>query len=270
MSDKNNDNAVSGVSRISKIKGLLRGEFFRENIGIPTLIVLTFLIFRFFVFDYFIVPSSSMVPTLLIGDMPLVEKWIYGYSRHSIWFSPNLFSGRIMFRKDLMKRGEIIVFKAPEDNDTNVIKRLIALPGDRISVYGGIISVNGVAAQLTFKKKMLYKDTNQRTFHELMLFEEKLPLSDTPLHTVAYYEPLRESKANYCEEITVPDGYYFVMGDNRDFSKDSRCGLGLVPEENIMGKAICTIHSIDNGVKLWEPWLWLQNIRYQRIFKKII
>jgi signal peptidase I len=269
MSNKNNDSATSKDSQISKIKDFLRSGSFRENIGAPALIVLAFLMFRFFVYDYFIVPSSSMVPTLLIGDMPLVEKWAYGYSRHSIWFSPDLFSGRVMFRKNL-KRGEVIVFKAPEDNDTNVIKRLIALPGDKISVYGGVISVNGVSAQLTFKKKMLYKDTSQRTFHELMLFEEKLPLSDVPTHTVTYYEPLRESKANYYEEITVPDGYYFVMGDNRDFSKDSRCGLGMVPEENIMGRASCTIHSIDNGVKLWEPWLWLQNIRYQRIFKKII
>ncbi|MDR1361969.1 MAG: signal peptidase I [Holosporaceae bacterium] len=258
----------SGRSWLSKAKKFCKSEFFRENVSVPAGIVVVFLLFRFFVYDYYIVPSSSMVPTLLIGDMPLVEKWAYGYSRHSIWFSPNLFSGRIMFRKNL-KRGEIIVFKAPEDEDINVIKRLIALPGDKISVLGGVISVNGAVAQLTFKGKMVYKDTNQRAFHELMLYEEKLPLSDAPLHTVAYNEFATESKANRFEEITVPEGYYFVMGDNRDFSKDSRCGLGMVPAENIMGRAICTIHSIDNGVKLWEPWLWIQNIRYDRIFKKL-
>ncbi|MBR1735348.1 MAG: signal peptidase I [Alphaproteobacteria bacterium] len=225
--------------------------------------------FRFFIYDYYIIPSSSMVPSLLIGDMPLVEKWTYGYSRHSIWFSPQLFSGRKFFKNNV-KRGEVIVFKAPEDNDTNVIKRVIGLPGDKVSVKKGVIHVNGNPASLNFKNRFIYEDTNRRTFDELMVYEEKLPLSDTPIHTVAYYEPAANSAVNNFDEITVPEGYYFVMGDNRDFSKDSRCGLGMVPEENLMGRAIYTIYSIANGVKLWEFWLWFQNIRYRRILKKIV
>ncbi|GHT90552.1 signal peptidase I [Alphaproteobacteria bacterium] len=242
---------------------------FNEDVRFFCIFISLFAFFRFFIYDYFIIPSSSMYPTLLIGDMPLVEKWAYGYSKHSIWFSPSLFSGRVAFRRQ-PKRGEVVVFKAPEDNDTNVIKRVIAVPGDKISVTDGIICVNGEKAQLTYKEDRVYYDTNQRTRHVLSLYEEKLPLSDAPIHTVAYYGPAKGSDANHFPEYTVQEGEYFVMGDNRDFSKDSRCGLGRVPQENLMGRAVRKIYSIDNGVKLWEPWLWLHNIRYSRIFKEII
>jgi signal peptidase I len=231
--------------------------------------ITTFCLARFFVYDYYIVPSSSMVPTLLIGDMPLVEKWAYGYSKHSVWFSPNLFSGRILFRNNV-KRGEVIVFKAPEDNDTNVIKRVIGLPGDKVSVESGVVCVNGVRAKLTPKGKTVYKDTGQDKFYELTLYDEVLPLTEGTAHTVAYLEEGVDAAQNHFKEVVVPEGHYFVMGDNRDCSKDSRCGLGLVPAENLMGHAVRTIHSIGNGVRLWEPWLWFQNIRYDRILKKIM
>ncbi|GHU19961.1 hypothetical protein FACS189472_10500 [Alphaproteobacteria bacterium] len=241
----------------------------KEDLRFLCIFLSIFVFVRFFVYDYFIIPSSSMYPTLLIGDMPLVEKWQYGYSKHSIWFSPPLFEGRIMCNR-LPERGEVIVFKAPEDNDTNVIKRVIAVPGDKISVTDGIICVNGEKAKLKYIETKTYYDTNQRTYHDLDLFEEKLPLSDAPIHTVAYYGPQKGSLPNHFPEYTVQKGEYFVMGDNRDFSKDSRCGLGRVPVANLMGRAIRKIYSIDNGVKLWEFWLWLQNIRYSRILKEII
>ncbi|MBQ7673104.1 MAG: signal peptidase I [Alphaproteobacteria bacterium] len=241
----------------------------KEDLRFIAIFISIFALFRFFVYDYYIIPSSSMVPSLLIGDMPLVEKWTYGYSRHSIWFSPNLFSGRKFFKHNV-KRGEVIVFKEPEDGDKNIIKRVIGLPGDTVAVKQGIIHVNGVPAQLKFKKRFIYEDINMRTFNELVVYDEILPLSSAPVHTVAYYEPARNSAPNNFDEIEVPEGYYFVMGDNRDFSKDSRCGLGMVPEENLMGRAVYTIYSIANGVKLWEFWLWFQNIRYDRIMKKII
>ncbi|GHT98062.1 hypothetical protein FACS1894126_3150 [Alphaproteobacteria bacterium] len=241
----------------------------KEDIRFLCIFLSIFVFVRFFVYDYFIIPSSSMYPTLLIGDMPLVEKWQYGYSKHSIWFSPPLFEGRIMCNR-LPERGEVIVFKAPEDNDTNVIKRVIAVPGDKISVTDGIICVNGEKAQLKYIETKTYYDTNQRTYHDLDLFEEKLPLSDAPIHTVAYYGQQKGSLPNHFPEYTVQKGEYFVMGDNRDFSKDSRCGLGMVPVANLMGRAVRKIYSIDNGVKLWEFWLWLQNIRYSRILKEII
>jgi signal peptidase I len=216
-----------------------------------------------------------MVPTLLIGDMPFVEKYAYGFSKHSVWFSPNLFSGRVMFNNNV-KRGEVIVFKHPQDNrnpennDINLIKRVIALPGDKVAVDNGVIKVNGVPATLGFQKRMVYHDTSIKKYSELILYEEKLPLSDAPPHIVAYIDDMKFSEPNNFPEVTVPAGHYFVMGDNRDCSKDSRCGLGFVPAENLMGRALFTVYSIANGVRLWEFWLWLQNIRYSRIFKRII
>lgn len=276
-------------------------EKFRSDLRFIVIFFIIYAIFRFFLYDWYIVPSGSMVPTMLIGDMPFVEKFRYGYSKHSLWFSPNIFSGRVLFKNNV-KRGEVIVFKYPEyeadptnhgmefvksslqgiwsfitfskndemGTDINLIKRVIALPGDRVSVQNGVIHVNGQAAELKYKKRIMYYDIQSKEYIPLTLYEERLPYSDGSVHTVAYIDEMKGSPANNFDEITIPKGHYFVMGDDRDLSKDSRCGLGLVPEENLMGRAIFRIWSIDNGVKLWQPWLWLQNIRYSRIFTKII
>lgn len=249
-------------------------EKFKSDLKFCAWFTVIFLLFRFFVYDWYIVPSCSMVPTLLIGDMPFVEKFAYGISKHSIWFSPNLFSGRYFFKNNV-KRGEIIVFKHPHDpghpeyDGINVVKRVIALPGDRVSVDDGVISVNGVKAELKYKEEVNFYDYTRGETHLIQRYEEKLPLSDAPIHTVGYIEEMRFCKQNHFEEVTVPEGHYFVMGDNRDCSNDSRLNLGFVPEENLMGRAIFTVYSIDKGVKLWEFWRWFQNIRYNRLLKRI-
>lgn len=224
---------------------------------------------RALIYDYFIVPSTSMFPTLLIGDMPLVEKWPYGYSKHSFWFSPDLFDGRVLKQRDV-KRGEVVVFKGSgEYKEINLIKRVIGLPGDKVQVKNGEVFVNGEKAERKYKNDIVYIDERDHSYRLLKLYQEKLPGSDV-VHDVAYDEERSDLPQNNTEEFSVPIGYYFVMGDNRDYSKDSRCGLGIVPEENLMGHAVRVLHSIGNSVKLWEPHLWLQNIRYGRIFKKII
>ena len=249
-------------------------EKLKSDIKFCAWFTIVFMLFRFFVYDWYIVPSCSMVPTLLVGDMPFVEKFAYGISKHSIWFSPNLFSGRYFFKHNV-KRGEIIVFKHPHDpnhpeyDGINVIKRVIALPGDRVSVKNGVISVNGVKAELKYKEEVNYYDYPTGHTYIIQRYEEKLPLSDAPVHTVGYIEEGRFWKRNNFDEVTVPEGHYFVMGDNRDCSNDSRLDLGFVPEENLMGRAIFTVYSIDKGVKLWEFWRWFQNIRYSRLLKRI-
>jgi len=301
----NTDKAKEYIARFFKEKEPITPEQkkakFKSDLKFIGVFFVFYAIFRFFLYDWYIVPSGSMVPTMLIGDMPVVEKFAYGYSKHSLWFSPQIFSGRKFFKNNV-KRGDVIVFKYPEyetdptnhgmefvkscgrtiwnfitfsgtnemGTDINLIKRVIALPGDTVSVQDGVVCVNGKKAKLTYKKEWMYYDIPEKQYIPLTLYEEELPFADeSTKHTVAYIEAMKDSPANHFDEITVPEGYYFVMGDDRDLSKDSRCGLGLVPEENLMGRAIFRIWSIDNGVKLWEPWLWLQNIRYSRLLTKI-
>ena len=272
----------------SKIKSFVKGIFcdkkelteeekkskFKSDLKFCAWFTVIFLIFRFFIYDWYIVPSCSMVPTLLVGDMPFVEKFAYGISKHNIWFSPDLFSGRYFFRNNV-KRGEIIVFKHPYDpkhpeyNDLNLIKRVIALPGDKVSVHNGVICVNGVEAELVYKEEVNYFDYPTGSTYIIKRYEERLPLSDAPVHIVGYIDEMKYSDVNNFDEVTVPEGHYFVMGDNRDCSRDSRCGLGFIPAENLMGRAIFTVYSIDKGVKLWEFWRWFQNIRYERLLKRI-
>ena len=239
-------------------------DFAKFAVGFVT----AFFLVRSLVYDYFIIPSSSMYPTLLIGDMPLVEKWPYGYSKHSFWFSPNVFDGRKAKQRDVV-RGEVIVFKMPKDGETNIIKRVVGLPGDTIKVVNGTLYINGLEAKRTFVDNIVYVDERNGAYNALKLYREVIPYSNIE-HDVAYDPERAFTPQNHMPEITVPAGHYFVMGDNRDNSMDSRSGLGLIPEENLMGHASHVLHSIGNGVKLWEPHLWLQNIRYSRILKKII
>lgn len=247
---------------------------FRSDLKFCAWFTVIFLGFRFFIYDWYIVPSCSMVPTLMVGDMPFVEKFRYGISKYNIWFSPDLFSGRLFFNNNV-KRGEVIVFKypynerTPEYNDLNLVKRVIALPGDKISVNNGVIRVNGVDAQLTYIEEVNYFDYPTGSTYIIKRYKEKLPLSDGSEHIVGYIDEAKGLPHNNFAEVTVPEGHYFVMGDNRDCSKDSRCGLGFIPAENLMGRAIRIVHSIDKGVRLWEFWRWFQNIRYDRILKRI-
>ncbi|MDR1475433.1 MAG: signal peptidase I [Holosporales bacterium] len=234
-------------------------------------ILLLVLVFRTLIYEPYQIPSSSMVPSLLVGDMPVVEKWAYGYSKHSILFSLPLFEGRAL--KKSPKRGEVVVFKLPSDPSTNYIKRIIGLPGDRIQVKEGIVHVNDVPAQLTYQGEYMFEDETingrkRRTY----MYTEILPGAEDKPHTIIKYDINNVLDINNTPVYTVPENHYFVMGDNRDFSKDSRFlgSVGYIHEIFLVGRAVCVLHSIANNVRLWEFWLWLQNIRYSRIFKRII
>jgi signal peptidase I len=226
------------------------------------------LAFRSCVYEMYQIPSGSMEPSLLIGDMPLVEKWAYGYSKHAILLSPPLFRGKIFSSSP--QRGEVVVFKLPSDRSTNLIKRLIGLPGDRIQVTGGIVHINGEPAQLRpLIRKHLHEGSRMEKY-VTDCYEETLPGCSTP-HVVTYHAPVAGSRMNNTQEFCVPEKHYFMMGDNRDFSKDCRYpDIGFVHEDLLIGRATRVVYSIDNGVRWWEFWLWLQNIRYDRLWIKII
>ncbi|MDR2412456.1 MAG: signal peptidase I [Holosporales bacterium] len=229
------------------------------------------LLFRTCVFEMFQIPSGSMEPSLLIGDMPLIEKWAYGYSRHSVLFSPPLGEWRLFFSSP--KRGEVIVFRLPTEVSTSLIKRVIGLPGDRIQIIDSVVHINGEKAQLEpLPDKHFHKgDLSKGELAQYMAdcYKETLP-GCTESHIVAYYPPHANSSANHTQEFVVPEKHYFVMGDNRDFSQDSRFDIpGMIHENLLVGRAVRVVYRLDAHVRFWEFWLWLQNIDYDRIWHKI-
>ncbi len=198
------------------------------------------IVIRVFLFQPFNIPSGSMIPTLLVGDYLFVSKYSYGYSRYSFPFGLDLFSGRI-FASD-PNRGDVIVFKTPTDNSTDYIKRLVGLPGDRIQMIGGVLNINGVPVKRE-RAPDIVEDTKCGPNQVVHVYRETLPSGRSYL-TQKLSETCRFGKfgaADDTEVFVVPPKHYFMMGDNRDDSADSRFsignGVGYVPEENLVGRA---------------------------------
>ncbi len=219
-------------------------------------------IVRSFFFEPFHIPSSSMKPGLLIGDYIFVSKYSYGYSRYSFPFGLNIFSGRVWETKP--ERGDVVVFRLPSNPSINYVKRLIGLPGDKIQMINGTLFLNGMEVKKTADGD--FTDTDlQGENKKIAQFFETLPDGkiietldenpDTPQDNTGIYE--------------VPQGYYFMMGDNRDNSQDSRflTQVGFVPEENLVGKARIIFFSTNGSVL--EFWNWQNSIRFERFFKKV-
>lgn len=225
------------------------------------------LIVRIFLFQPFNIPSGSMIPTLLIGDYLFVSKYSYGYSRYSIPFGLNLFSGRIWAKEP--DRGDVVVFKLPRDNDTDYIKRVIGLPGDDIIVRDGTIYINGQAAPQTPAGEYLGPEEREPKPR----YEETLP--NGVKHYVLHWQ--READHDNAGPFKVPAGHYFLMGDNRDNSIDSRVpsnrGVGYVPAQNLIGRAEIIFFSAatddPHAFRLTSPWTWPFDIRWSRFFRLI-
>ncbi len=236
-----------------------------ETIKVIIQALLIAVVVRTVLFQPFNIPSGSLIPTLLIGDYLFVSKYSYGYSKHSIPFSPPLFSGRIFGAEP--KRGDIAVFKLPKDNSTDYIKRVIGLPGDKIQVLGGVLSINGKAVQRERVEDYKTTDLYGRTV-AVPQYKETLP------NGVSHFVIERDGDRGYWDNTdvyTVKPGHYFMMGDNRDNSTDSRdeASVGQVPAENLVGRAEIIFFSIDENASLWRPWEWPQRIRWNRIFERI-
>ena len=224
-------------------------------------IVIAILI-RTFLFEPFKIPSGSMYPTLYVGDYLFVSKYTYGYSKHSLPFSMPLFEGRIW--ADEPNRGDVVVFKFPQDNKTDYIKRIIGLPGDKVKLEEGRLYVNGELVNREEIEDFVIRDSqgNAERYHQYI---ETLP--NDVKHKILEVSD-RESEDNL-PELTVPQGYYFVMGDNRDRSDDSRVNVGFVPFENLVGKARFLFFSHNDDGAWYKPWTWPKKIRWERLFNKI-
>ena len=184
----------------------------------------------------FTIPSGSMMPTLLVGDYLLVNKFAYGYSRYSLpAYNPGWFTGRIMVPglSGTPTRGDVIVFRLPSDPSIDYIKRVIGLPGDRIALDGGRLYLNGERVARKDRGTYAYRDANGIVIR-VHRYDEVLPGG----RTHAIIERTDSGMADTMAEMTVPEGQLFVLGDNRDNSLDSRFEeTGLVPVENLQGRA---------------------------------
>ncbi len=221
-------------------------------------------IIRSFWFEPFHIPSGSMKPNLLVGDYIIVSKYSYGYSRYSFPFGLNIFSGRILFDEKTPQRGDVVVFRYPPDPSINYIKRLIGLPGDTVQMRDGVLYVNEEKIEKTADGFFFDEESSQIPI-KIERFVEKL--SDKK--EIAVLDMYQNSNADDTGIYRVPAGYYFMMGDNRDNSQDSRflSQVGYVPQENLIGKARFIFLSARDP--LWKVWKIYQSIRFDRIFKKI-
>ena len=216
--------------------------------------------FRSLVAEPFNIPSGSMIPSLLVGDYLFVTKYSYGYSRYSFPFGLAPIDGRLFGGDSTPQRGQVAVFRLPSDTSVDYIKRVIGVPGDRIQVRQGVLHINGqpVERRLVGNGRQGASGGGQMT----TLYQETLPGGLTHL----IQEISDRQTFDNTPEYMVPAGHYFMMGDNRDNSRDSRSSsVGFVPLENFIGEARFLFFSHDSSAYIWELWKWPSAIRFERL-----
>jgi len=247
---------------------------------ILTVAILAWL-FRAFIVQPFYIPSGSMLPTLYVGDYLAVAKWPYGYSRYSFPFGFPAFGGQFLSR--LPNRGDVVVFRHPSE-DSDLIKRVIGLPGDRVEVRRGQVILNGRAldrrplppAKIAVSANSPCRTVPPATPQVIVAGSQPYCVYRAWLETLpggtryTVLDQVDHGVADDFPETTVPAGRVFLMGDNRDDSLDSRFpsfegGIGMVPVENLIGRASFTFWSTDGTASYVKPWTWFTALRAGRI-----
>ncbi len=239
-----------------------QGGFWETTKTVVYAVVIALFVRTFFA-EPFSIPSGSMIPTLLVGDYLFVSKMSYGYSRHSLPLSLPLIKNRIFYTEP--KRGDVIVFKMPSDNKTDYIKRLIGLPGDRIQVREGRLYINGNIVDRQSAGEYVMRDPRGKALR----FEKYIEtLPEGVKHPVL--EISDDAPFDNTVEFTVPEDHFFMMGDNRDNSLDSRSvKVGFVPKNNLVGRAKFLFFSNDGSAAWWQIWKWPMAVRWSRLFNGI-
>lgn len=213
-------------------------------------------IVRTLIFQPFSIPSGSMMPNLLVGDYLFVSKFSYGYSRYSVSSDMDLkFKGRVIGQEPV--RGDVIVFKFPPNPELDYIKRLVGLPGDKIQVIDSVLHINGVPV----KRERNGEFVDEESGVSVPIFKE------TMANGISYDTlDLRLTDGDNTEIFEVPAGHYFMMGDNRDNSSDSRYAVGFVPFENLLGRAKFVFFSVAQEAHPLAFWRWPETMRTGRFF----
>jgi signal peptidase I len=270
------DNASDKPAEARKEKKKEEGSFL---LFLVKLAIVVF-VFRSFIFAPFNIPSESMMPRLLDGDYLLAAKWKYGISNYSLPFGIHLFPNGRLFASQ-PKRGDVVIFKAPPLDNEDYIKRVIGLPGDQIQMKDGILFINGTPVKKVHVKDFIV-DQSPNTHCYSPEFADVLK-DGTPICRYPQYRETLPNGVSYnvldfgprpqdnTPVYLVPDGKMFLMGDNRDDSLDSRFpaepdrGVGMVPQDNLIGKATIMMWSTDGSAEWYEPWTWFTAARWSRI-----
>ena len=222
------------------------------------------IVIRSLLIQPFYIPSSSMEPSLLVGDRLFVTKYSYGYSKHSFPFSPPIFKGRLFSSEP--KRGDVVVFKTPADDRTDYVKRIIGLPGDKLQFIDSNLYLNDVEilkSKISENDKIYCGDRKIDVF----TFEELLPNGKRYKSVYSKTFPFQNS-----DVFNVPENHFFFLGDNRDCSKDSRflTSVGYVNKDNLVGKVQFIFFSSDRSIgSIFAFWKWNESIRLDRFFMRI-
>ena len=238
-----------------------KNKFF-DNLKSILIAIFIALLIRSFIAEPFNIPSGSMKPNLLVGDFIFVSKWSYGYSKHSLPFSLPVIPKRIFSK--MPKRGDVVVFKTPQDNRTDYIKRVIGLPGDKIQIKNGELIVNN---NLILRKKINDFIDIDRNYKSSRIRQYKEYYQDFEVNIL---DLIDGGIVDNTQIYSVPEKHLFVMGDNRDNSQDSRFleSVGYIPMKNVVGKARFIFFSLENS-RFFQLWKWPYSIRYNRLMQDI-
>jgi len=240
-----------------------RTEFAVETYKTIGIAAFFFLFMPTLLFQPFRIPSSSMEGTLEVGDYLFVSKYTYGYSQYSFpFFTPVAFAGRVM--DSPAKRGDVVVFRLPVDPTQDYIKRVVGVAGDHVQMIDGLLHINGEPVKLERTDDRVETDEDGNEQHVARYYET---LPGGVKHIILKRQEV--SPFDNTQEYVVPPGHYFMMGDNRDNSNDSRGVVGFVPEQNLVGRAEVVFFSHDGSARLWEVWKWPFAIRYSRLLNLI-
>jgi signal peptidase I len=264
------------MNRAASASPSAKEEGWGETVKVIVQALVIALVVRTLLFQPFDIPSGSMIPTLLIGDYLFVSKYSYGYSHYSLPgfldLAPQSMPGRFFFSPP--KRGDVVVFRPPGDTGEDFIKRVVGLPGDKIQMIEDRLHINGVEVPREPAEPWAMLDAFRKPA-QFPAYWETLP--DSSGHPGGVRHEIVQIAGDQGEWANtgvyeVPPAHYFMMGDNRDNSTDSRVTagpVGYVPEENLIGRAEILFFSVEEGQPAWQFWRWPWTVRWNRLFQRI-